>query len=1110
MAEPPKEQSSIEAMMHLSEVTKPAGAEGQLQAAQEFPQPEFRSTLPDIRMMAGRKEEEKVDPDKERLEQEMRRSRMLEQGKESHLYRFFGHVQRLKEIEDELDNTTRDIRESLENITGIEALPVADSKGDVSVAKKQLMDSAKELKAVLNQNQGKIDGKLLEKYNEQVKNENIDFDKYAKLKEVRLNRERIQIKRTFENLSHNCLDEINGLNKYLEHFRNPYPYDSRYSIQSLEQYLGAVNDWLRNGEKLNKEGEALALILKRDLTWCVSVARVTENMGPALESFFDGEMVLQKQRGPHTDILAEDYIRFLAATVDGLEPTLEQRDLIKRTFKEAEKLGMRERAVELQDAFGIVLYKLVAVGQKNFEFGWKNDPEAGENYAEIDEPAYLFLKSVFGTDTIYDPFDYILKYKENGEPVLDTAKIEEFLKKQATEGKLTYKNGKGEEFEVNTRVMNPFCMDKSDEIAMRDLKARTLELVKNYKEYFDSDGKLKGNPEVLALKVRSEADKKILRWERWDIEDPDFCLTDTVIRSMSILEKGVLAGGDLGWTWKYEKITLLKTSKDNRQYIEINNKKIYRGDHVTGGDKYSEGFWNFLDTHIVFKPNRLGVDMDRDLDGNVDIFYPGEPTTKDLETADGKKEITVYKKIKIKKIANEKWKPEDEKARHDAGEFSETEFNLLTNLAIKTFEDELGDPDGNNNPDLVRIQVLKKKDKSGKEIEYQTIVRRESKLGSIYETSDITTIAFWARHIPEYDELAYSRSTLIFPTIGWQRERWFQQPPYWRPEIKVFANRDKQLLNSLFNHGGILSEYSFFENETAKRFYALGKKGLQSAMYKPFNEKVKEYIKDTAWALVTPWSNNPGHPEVEYDLVMPIFLPPAITDVNFWRAITLDERSGKVSENEKGTVWHRRLQGKGYSELKWKRMDVNKSSWYVNNLDQLERWIGALITPHDYNRTTAAEVEKFYSVQNSLSEKEGGKRAGLSIRGNKYEDGVIRAGFFPQAKIFGDIYLGKVIPKAAEEVTVLIGSEASVDNAGLQKYLKGWEANMAAKWVNMYFDLPFTVKGVENYPGTASQVMIVTSMQARRIMASAVVSSVNQLQQVGGSIRTVENKYESH
>jgi hypothetical protein len=191
-------------------------------------------------------------------------------------------------------------------------------------------------------------------------------------------------------------------------------------------------------------------------------------------------------------------------------------------------------------------------------------------------------------------------------------------------------------------------------------------------------------------------------------------------------------------------------------------------------------------------------------------------------------------------------------------------------------------------------------------------------------------------------------------------------------------------------------------------------------------------------------------------------------------------------------------------------MDVNKSSWYVNNLDQLERWIGALITPHDYNRTTAAEVEKFYSVQNSLSEKEGGKRAGLSIRGNKYEDGVIRAGFFPQAKIFGDIYLGKVIPKAAEEVTVLIGSEASVDNAGLQKYLKGWEANMAAKWVNMYFDLPFTVKGVENYPGTASQVMIVTSMQARRIMASAVVSSVNQLQQVGGSIRTVENKYESH
>jgi hypothetical protein len=653
-------------------------------------------------------------------------------------------------------------------------------------------------------------------------------------------------------------------------------------------------------------------------------------------------------------------------------------------------------------------------------------------------------------------------------------------------------------------------MDRNDERVQRVLRARLQEIVLNYDHYFNSKYGVflgidpKAEPEDIAKaaqdvakEIITNADKRLLEWEQIDAnKDWDFRLTDTVMRNINILETGLLATGDLGWSWRYKKMRLLQEKPGDilekadgsitigpdgkpqkgsgTSYIMVNGEMVLENDK-----RYSLDFWKLVKEKLVFKENKLGRDRE-------DLFSP-----KPLPPAPGTKSPVKYERELI-----------------DKTKYSKEEWEVLNKIAIRTFiktDDKGRFLEGNDNPDLKRIQI----DERGN----QFIVKRESEMGSIYEAKDITTLTFWARHVIDYDAIAYSRSTLLFPTIGWYREMWKEQPPYWRPRIEYFAAYDTRLLNSLGLRGGtegILSKNNKLENMVARNIYKIGATGIQEQKYGPFNQKVADYIRKNAWAFVTPWTNDPGsggNESQDYFLVQPMFLSTSLTDFNFWRTVTLEEPSAKVKDHIGRTAWHKRLKGMAYSELGLKNMDVNKPSWEVNNTSQLERWLGPFVTPHNFNRATLGEVEKMYNNANGLSEAEAGKRAGLSVRGNEVEDVVVRTAVFNQNRVFASVSIGNAIANIGTLIPATKPRKISVNDPDLRGKLHEWVDTWIIPWVNTLLDKPPVLKELENYSGTSAQVIQVTGLQTGRIIASGVVNSRGQQADVAKSTREIENIY---
>lgn len=777
---------------------------------------------------------------------------------------------------------------------------------------------------------------------------------------------RKEISKSYVKLEHAQIDEIDEVGKYLEDLHNPYPYDSRWSLQFFNQLLKKVNESLRDEESIDVEGRAILKTLKKDVLWSLATTRINEAMGPAYEVYYDGELQMSLLRTMHSEIRAGDFQKAYGAKVKGLElDDNEKQAAIKilgttenvRTTKDGNKelVGLRERAIELQDSASKWEMATVAVGQKNLEKGFENDDEAGEHYMDIDPVTYRFLSVVF--DGKHEPgviFDS------------DTAEVKY---EKLTKDDLIYTNKEGKTFRVKENTFNPFAMPRSDEKAWPLFQTRMHEITKDptvvesLQKIKDSLSTTQGD--VLdkliveeAAKIILNADKQVSKLDALDQESPFTRLTDTVIKTLITLDRGVLASGEMGWHWSYE-------------------------------------------------------------------------------------------------------------------------------------EEKIDDP---NN--------------SGKKIGTGKVLSRKSEFGSLHDDHDVHTVTFWARHVIDYDELADTRSQLLFPSVGSYRKRWFSEPPYFRPTLQEFAGRDIRLLNTLGKPKsenedmeqsrfpeGILGERNRLENVVGRRVYRIGKEGRNQQKYGKFDTEVAKFIDENVWAFQTPFLSEPGKGSDEYYLSMPMFLPTMIEDINFWRTTTLETPSTKINiENSTKSIWHKRLDPTTkISELDWNNMGRYQYNWFRTNLDQMERWFGPMITPHSLNKMTADEYVKHYSKSSGFAEKEAGKRGRLGSRGSKYGNGVIRAAVLAQNKVLGALHYSNVmsLPKTIE----------------LSVKLDEWQNGWIAPWVNTLLDMPDEVRKVKNYGGTAAQSLIFSYFQARRIVESAINHGHEQVGDVIVSLNDIKKNF---
>jgi hypothetical protein len=1088
------------------------------QAAKNFPQPEARTSVPDIRMQRGNGEEK--DPNEERRLHELRLQEMYGE-RATYLRTLVLNLRELKRIgtdTSELDKLAlageilalKIDNQSLESVDEKKF----DSNGDFARAEASLKNSIDKVKAAIDsqkQKGGKIDGRLKEDvvgwsyksgniYKDYI---DVSEENGGGRKERLLNNERDKIADTYKNIIHTSLDEINSLNKYLENLRNPYPYDSRWTIQFFDQALEQVNDSLRNKERFDDEGVAILKLLKRDILWASSVARVDEAMGPAFETYFDGELELSRLRTSHTELTAEDFMRVFSKRLPGEELSEAETSLVKKILDKSkmleftakdeaeiskDKIGLREAAVEMQDRYGKLLYQVVGVGQKNLElvedrktFKERDaDKEGGEHYMDVDRVTYEFLSEVFNVKSVFDPKDYTT-VDEKGNVVVNEGDRKE-LRQEAFES-LRYKDKGGvsgkDGYKVKEAILNPFCMHKrSDEIADRTFKARVRELLLNNDKYSEllekwekefKDDSL--SEEELTSAIHKEVDKifnntdtRIMNWENSDEDTPFKRLADTVMSSLNNLEQGTLASGEHGWEWKYDKVAPfeIKPSKEDdhtKQFIEVDSR--WNGEKIIWKkDDVDKEVWDVFTTKILFKETKLGR----------------EGKTFFIDNSGSEKEI---KKSGLTQAQWNALSSADKASKHRSYEFSPEEWSYLSS---KTIDTEIG----NTGKDKARLQS---------ENGIQFFVKRISELGSIYDSHDITTVMFLARHLVEYDKLADTRSTIFPATIGWYRDLWESEPPYWRPRIEYLAPKDLKLKEMIGVEGdvGITKPGNVLENAVGRNWYKIGENKRISQKYGRYDPKAAEFVRDNVWAFVTPFLEKPGDRDSDH-IVLPIFIPTQIKDMNFWRMVSLEKPSARVRDYPRKSIWHERLSGKVLSGLKWENMDKYKYSWALVTNDQMERWLGPLATPHDFSRMTADEVKKHYMMPSGLSEKEAGKRARLGGRGGLVPEGVLRATVFAQNKIITSMVFSNVTSNP--------GLEPLLTN-GINDWIKKW----VSPWLNEMFDMPSEVRGCTNYGGTAAQSAAVTRMQLEKLVRSIIKSSYEQKNEIDASLFNIGKLY---
>lgn len=1017
----------------------------QVDAARNFAesQPMMKANLPDIRMQHG-KEDDK-DPNKERMEHEMRLARRNEEGKYSYMPKFLMAAEQIGLIE----NDTRDLdqmifkvrllRNKIEQSTDwveVEASPsLQDARDTLKTEQEELRKAvddkkAKNEKVMIKGSKGGDDWDAVEsgdKFAAEVADYLIEEPNE---REKRLEGARERAAEAYENIIQTTMDELGGLNRYLEHLKNPYPYDSRYAMQYFEQALEQVTDKLRNTDRAkNPETTALLKMLKRDMLWANANARVVEGMGPAFELYFDGELMLQWIRSPHTELVAQDFIRLYKDKLRGADLTDEQRELVKKTLSKrpdrlirqsrdengnpVERLGMREVAVEQQDASIKWLYKAVAVGQKNLDLldggSWTEndaDKEEGERYAVVENiETFMFLQEVMAMETV------------NADGTVSEV------------GEFQYKAADGTMITVKEKILNPFCMPRNDELAIRAFESRMQQLVLNASYYEQKMEEIMavGNPAVRLVRIKALAselkDRAAQRSEQWealdDTESPYARLAEQVIKSTINIEKGVLSGGDLGWTWNYEEVKkkpILTETGTGEEYVILGGGKTYK-------QKTDEVIWRALASNPNFK---VVVDP-----ANGDEYV----------------EQRVYKK-----------------------NVSEGEWKEITGEG-KTAA-ELG-------------------------------VKRKSEMGSIYENHDVTTVVYLARHMIDYDIMAETRGSgiLVFPTIGEYRDKWLEQPPYWRPKVEVIAKNDPELLKRLgigsdgkiTASGGILSENNPLEKMVARKVYMKGKDGIQEQYYGKFDTRVRDFIYNNMWSYMTPFLAEPGNPKSDY-LTMPMFMPTSLP-LGFWRSMTLDSPSARTVDGRSVSVWHRRLRGERNSKLNWENMDRYKYSYIRVSHDQMERWLGPIVTPHEFNRSTQPEYEKhFLGEPSGTADKELGKRGRLGGRIFNWSDGVLRASSFAQNKMLAAIKGAGLMGKSPTPTEV-------------DKLFASFQRQDVAKWINVLLDMPSKVRKVQNYPGTAAQVALLTALQGERIVRSVIKHGTDQVDSVSAAISNVKKSF---
>lgn len=232
----------------------------------------------------------------------------------------------------------------------------------------------------------------------------------------------------------------------------------------------------------------------------------------------------------------------------------------------------------------------------------------------------------------------------------------------------------------------------------------------------------------------------------------------------------------------------------------------------------------------------------------------------------------------------------------------------------------------------------------------------------------------------------------ILPDMDWTYVNYLEnKPPDYKPTLKdlneVYENEGKQLA---------ITEEEVKQNELSSLSYRRLKSAIQE-----INPALWEYLKDKVWYWVTPYKDKEGR-----NLVLPIWTPPTLESINYWKTIPFDPRGDikdkiemengkpKITQGDP-SVWDALLAGEDLSEKEWGEVDESQlrdMAYYVHlvTLGQTEQLLNITNSGPEL---IGKEMEKFFLIARMLAELR--KRGDLGDRDEEMPFVAINVSFIP-------------------------------------------------------------------------------------------------------------------
>lgn len=341
------------------------------------------------------------------------------------------------------------------------------------------------------------------------------------------------------------LGPISDMEDAFDRLHNEVPWESRYGEQTYSTIVDLVDNALRKTRRVDKEEDkkievALLKEMKRTALWAQGNFFVLEGSATAIDTYFAGEDQMRQLFTNHVKITETAFEKAFSKDLPGLGLDDEQRARFREELAKDTELGsgvesVRELLTSFQDDRMRLAMMVAEVQQEDFDNPPSADPAKSpreRNAMYLDPRKRQFIYQVFGVEGT------------------DVAWVDKNNQQHLVPGE----------------ILNYYCMEPTEDNKRTYKALMQAALSLNALRQLDENGDVS----EIAANVKKRASEildDLYGEEKYSLREK---LAGIIVRAGIDIDSGLMACGELGWGWKYEKYRWSGlTPEEQKLYIGI-------------------------------------------------------------------------------------------------------------------------------------------------------------------------------------------------------------------------------------------------------------------------------------------------------------------------------------------------------------------------------------------------------------------------------------------------------------------------------------------------------------------------------------------------------------